>query len=167
MTQNPFALSAEAWMMLSAPSLPCLGSELGLGSTVPLQPSCAPVTPRIRHVWQPASPLTHARMGCWARWTQSSARCWERAASALRAPSCTGATRHSASRRRSVVGSSLLRVGPSKAGLPLVSPSPSSCPMAEAYLCPSGAALGWLMSQRAPCPGQSAPHTPMSPVPPL
>lgn len=105
--------------------LTCLGSELGLVSTVLLQPSCAPATPHIRHVWQPVSPPTHARMGCWARWTRSSAKCWERAVSALRAPSCTGATRHSASLRRSAVGSS-------KTGLSLGPSSPSSCPAAEA-----------------------------------
>ena len=93
-------LSAEAQM---SPLLTLLGL---VPAAVPLQPSCAPAILHTRHVCQPVSLLRHARMGCWARWTQSSARCWARAASALRAPSCTGATRGSASPRRSVVSPS-------------------------------------------------------------
>lgn len=73
-------------------------------SIIPLQPSCAPVTLPTRPVWQLVNPLKHARMGYWAHWTQSSAKCWVRAACARRAPFCTGATRHSASLRTSVVG---------------------------------------------------------------
>lgn len=118
---------------------PCLGSELGLVSTVPLQPSCAPATPHTRLVWQPVSPPRRARMGCWAHWTQSSARSWARAASALRVPSCTGATQHSASLRRSVVG--------------------SSCP--EAHRHPSKSAVGWSVSQGGPSLGQSGPSPPL------
>ena len=103
---NPFELILSAKAQMSA-LLTLLGSELGLvPAAVPLQPSCAPAILHTRHVCQPVSPLRHARMGCWARWTQSSARCWARAASALRAPSCTGATRGSASPRRSVVSPS-------------------------------------------------------------
>lgn len=107
-------------------------------------------------------------MECWARWTQSSAKCWAKAASALRAPSCTGATRHSASLRRSAVGSSPIGVGPSKTDLTRESPSFSCCPMPEAHLHPFGSALGWSVSHGRPSLGWSGPpHPPQSPVPPF
>lgn len=103
-------------------------------SAVPLQPSCAPATPHTRPVWQPVSPPRRARMGCWAHWTQSSARCWARAASALRAPFCTGATQGSASPRRSVVGSSFAPTGPPQ---PRVSFT-LQLPLAQAHCIPPG-----------------------------
>ena len=153
-------------MMLRGPSSLCLGSEPGLVPTVSLQPSCVPVTPYTRHVWQPVSPRRHARMGCLARWTQSSARCWARAASALRAPFCTGATQHSASLRRSAVGSSSIRVGPSKTGLTLGSPQPTCYPWLRPICIPPGPLWGWSVSQGGSSLGQSgSPCPPQCPVP--
>lgn len=108
-------------------------------AAVPLQPSCAPATPHTRHVWQPVSPLRRARMGCWARWTQSSARCWARPVSALRALSCTGAAQGSASPRRSAVGSCPPWAGPSPQ--PRVSFT-LLLPMAEAPCIPPGLLWG-------------------------
>lgn len=132
-------------------------------AAVPLQPSCAPATPHTRHVWQPVSPLRRARMGCWARWTQSSARCWARPVSALRALSCTGAAQGSASPRRSAVGSCPPWAGPSPQ--PRVSFT-LLLPMAEAPCIPPGLLWGWSVSQGGSGLGQSgSPHLPQSPAP--
>lgn len=150
--------------MLCGPSALCLGSEPGLLPTVPLQPSCAPATPFTRHVWQPASPPRRARMGCWARWTQSSARCWARAVSAPRAPSCTGATQRSASPRRSVVGPFPARVGPSKADLTPGAPHPTCHPWPRPICPPPGLLWGWSVSQGGSSLGWSGSSHHLSPL---
>lgn len=123
---------------------PCPGIRLALMSIVPLQPSCAPVTLPTRPVWQRVNPLKRAKMGYWAHWTQSSAKCWVKAVCARRAPFCTVATPHSASPRTSVVGHRPPQAAP---------PSPVShwCllfflkTMAGATLHFQVLALGWFM----------------------